>query len=296
LLDQVAKNKEKPWYIFLSFTTPHAGAVGGTHEDDVPVPRTSKGPYAKESWPKVEKDFATAVTTVDTLSGEVIAKLDSLGLEEDTIVMWSSDNGAHNEGGHKYEFFESSGPLNGFKRSLHEGGHRAAFMVRWPGKIKPGVTDQQFAFYDLLPTLADLAEIPTSAYPEDIDGYSAKPTMFGQKQKQPEFIYHEFGDPQDPVCKSIKALDCHYGQSVRMGNYTGVCLGPTPNAEYPIPDYCTKHPNGEFFLYDLTTDLGQKVDIKDKFPTITSEILRLMVDQHKPFVPVPPKAEGISVA
>eukprot|EP00047_Mylnosiga_fluctuans_P015276 m.44822 g.44822 ORF g.44822 m.44822 type:complete len:347 (+) comp5846_c0_seq1:1171-2211(+) len=118
-----------PFFLFLSVTSPHAGAVGSNVEDDVPVPRVSLGPYANRSWPKVEIDFATAITWQDQQIGAVLSALNASGFEENTIVFLASDNGAHNEGGHSYTFFNSSGYLNGFKRSLHDGGHRFAHAL-----------------------------------------------------------------------------------------------------------------------------------------------------------------------
>jgi len=120
----------KPWFLYLAYTSPHAGSVGSVGEDDVPGPRVTSGPYVDESWPAKEINFATTVTDVDTAIGAVVAAVDNSGQENSTIIFFSSDNGAHQEGGHQYQFFNSSGYLNGFKRSIHDGGHRAAFIVR----------------------------------------------------------------------------------------------------------------------------------------------------------------------
>jgi membrane-anchored protein YejM (alkaline phosphatase superfamily) len=95
----------KPFFLYLAYTTPHAGSVGSLAENDVPVPNVSKGPYASQPWPSVEKDFATAVYELDAAVGKVLSTLDKEGLANDTLVIFSSDNGAHNEGGHNYLFF-----------------------------------------------------------------------------------------------------------------------------------------------------------------------------------------------
>lgn len=97
--------KASPFFLYLAYTTPHAGAVGSLDENDVPVPNVSKGPYANETWPKVERDFATAVFELDAAVGKVLATLKAEQLEGDTLVIFASDNGAHNEGGHDYLFF-----------------------------------------------------------------------------------------------------------------------------------------------------------------------------------------------
>ena len=107
--------QDEPWFAYMSYTVPHAGDVGGTVENDIPVPRVTSGPYYYDyngTWPKVEIDFATAVWQVDALIGDIFDALDDYGLSNNTIVFFSSDNGAHNEGGHNYEYFASSGPLS----------------------------------------------------------------------------------------------------------------------------------------------------------------------------------------
>merc|ERR1711974_191098 len=101
------------------------------------------------------------------------------------------DNGAHQEGDHKYQFFNSSGHLNGYKRSIHDGGHRAPFIVRWPGVTPAGhKSQQQFAFYDFMPTAAAIAGV--KKLPAGMDGYSLLPTLRGERQAQPDFVYHDY--------------------------------------------------------------------------------------------------------
>jgi arylsulfatase A len=127
----------------------------------------------------------------------ILSELTAQGLDEDTIVIFASDNGAHSEGGHDYTFFASSGPLNGFKRSLHEGGHRSAIFVRWSGVAPAGViSEQQWAFYDFMATAADIAGVSPALVPVN-DGYSILPTLKGQTQAQPAFIYHEYCQPNE---------------------------------------------------------------------------------------------------
>lgn len=180
-------------YSARRYTSPHAGSVGSIAEDDVPGPRLSKSEYAKDTqWPLVERHFANTVTLVDTAVGEVVDAVDAAGAKEATVIFFSSDNGAHQEGGHRYQFFNSSGYLNGFKRSIHDGGHRAAFIVRWPGTVAAGVTSTHLlCFYDFLPTAAAIAGLD-AAVPPTVDGHSFLPTLLGNEQPQPAFIYHEY--------------------------------------------------------------------------------------------------------
>ena len=141
----------------------------------------------------------------------------SQGLDEDTIVFFASDNGANNEGGQNYNFFASSGPLSGFKRSLKEGGHRTPLIVTYGNKIKAGSrSDYQWTFYDFLATAADLGGVDDANIPKT-DGISMVPTLMGANQDQKEWVYHEYCSPNEN--------SQGWGQAVRIGNYTGLCIG-----------------------------------------------------------------------
>lgn len=264
------QRKSKPFYVFLSYTTPHSGAVGSNAEYDIPVPRVSSGPYwsNNSTWPRVEIDYATAVTYVDEFVGKVFATLKKQDLDENTIVFFASDNGASNEGGQNYEFFASSGPLSGFKRSLKEGGHRTPLIVRGPN-IKPGSTsDYQWTFYDFMATAADLANAKSSTIPSN-DGISMVPTLTGQGQDQKEWVYHEYCQPNEDKSG--------WGQAVRIGNYTGLCIGPQPKNESDIP-VCNKETT--FELYDLTLDLYQTNNIASSNSEMVDKMWNLMIQQH----------------
>eukprot|EP00486_Rosalina_sp_Unknown_P006568 CAMPEP_0201570198 /NCGR_PEP_ID=MMETSP0190_2-20130828/12331_1 /ASSEMBLY_ACC=CAM_ASM_000263 /TAXON_ID=37353 /ORGANISM="Rosalina sp." /LENGTH=488 /DNA_ID=CAMNT_0047993461 /DNA_START=21 /DNA_END=1487 /DNA_ORIENTATION=- len=266
------ERKTNPFYVFLSYTTPHSGAVGSNSEYDVPVPRVSTGPYWKNngSWPRVEIDYATAVTYVDDFVGEVFATLKKQGLDDDTIVFFASDNGASNEGGQNYAFFASSGPLSGFKRSLKEGGHRTPLIVRWPNKVKAGSrSDFQWTFYDFMATAADLADAQSSTIPAN-DGTSMVPTLTGQGQNQKDWVYHEYCQPNEDKQG--------WGQAVRVGNYTGLCIGNQPKNASDIP-VCDKEKT--FELYDLTTDLYQTKNIASSNSDMVDKIWNIMIQQHK---------------
>ena len=232
----------------------------------------SSGPYWQfnGTWPRVEIDYASAVTQVDAFVGQILSTIKEVGLDSKTVVFFASDNGASNEGGQNYAFFASSGPLSGFKRSLKEGGHRSALVVRWPGEIPAGtVSNHQWAFYDFMATAADLAGVTASALPDN-DGLSMVPTLMGQQQAQPPFIYHEYCQPNE--------YKSGWGQAVRVGNMTGVCVGPKPTSDTDIP-VCNAT---TFMLFDLTDDIGQTKNIAADNPATVQQIMQIMVDQHTP--------------
>ena len=147
----------QPFFLYEAFTVPHAGgwdASPGARESGAPVP--TDGQYAKHTdWPEVERDHAAVITYLDGYVGDLMKLLVELDIDEETIVFFASDNGAHLEGGHDYHFFNSTGGLLGHKRSLYEGGMRSPTMVRWPGMITPGVSDYAWAFWDFMPTVAE---------------------------------------------------------------------------------------------------------------------------------------------
>ncbi|HSF55035.1 MAG TPA: sulfatase-like hydrolase/transferase, partial [Algoriphagus sp.] len=146
---------------------------------------------AYQSQPFPHATHAAMVGRIDRFVGEVIEKLEELELAENTIVIFTSDNGAHQEGGADPDFFDSNGPFRGYKRDLYEGGIHVPLIVKWPGKIKPASESAHVsAFWDWLPTFADLIGQPQ---PEEIDGVSLLPTLLGEaKQKKHDHLYWEF--------------------------------------------------------------------------------------------------------
>ncbi|XP_011409959.1 PREDICTED: steryl-sulfatase-like [Amphimedon queenslandica] len=255
LLSDMA-NQTKPFYLFLSFTTPHAGAVGSDAETGVPGPSILPA-YQSLNWPEVEKYFASVVEMQDKHVGEVLQALDSLKLKENTVVFFASDNGAHNEGGHSYKFFESSGPLRGYKRSLHEGGVRSPLIIRWPGVTEPNkISNQQWGFWDFLQTAADIANVDPSLLPTNLDGYSLVPTLQGKQQDQPKYNYHEYCHPNED--------HKGYGQAVRFDNWKAVRYDEKEAVE----------------LYDLSNDLGEETDVSSKYPSIVKKAVSYIEEAH----------------
>lgn len=251
-----------PWYLYLSYTAPHAGSIGSNGEGQPPVPRISSGPYESRA-EELGKEigYASAVTEIDRQLGLVFDALESSDLAGNTVVFFASDNGASNEGNHGYEFFSSSGPLNGFKRSLHEGGHRSPLIVRWPGQIAAGSNSkQQFAFYDFMATAIELAGgNPVADLPANqTDGDSLVPTLLGKPQAQKAFIYHEYCAPNE--------AHSGWGQALRVGNWSAVCVGPKPTNGWPV---CN---NDTIMIYDLSTDVGQKNNVAKSNPAIVASM------------------------
>ncbi len=236
----VEKHRDQPFFLYLAYTIPHANNERGKIEGNgMEVP--SDAPYTDKPWPQVEKNHAAMITRLDTYVGQVFAKLKQLGLDDRTIVFFSSDNGPHKEGGANPAFFHSSGPLRGYKRAMYEGGIRIPMIVRWPGKVKAGVvSDQVWAFWDFLPTAAELAGAKA---PADIDGISVVPTLLGKgDQKQHEFLYWEFHEGGSK-------------QAVRMGDWKAV-----------------RAVGGKLELYDLKHDVSETRNVAAQHPDMVARI------------------------
>ena len=256
-LEFVRNSKDQPFFLYLALTIPHANDEAGRFlGDGMEVP--DYGPYAAENWPTTEKGFAAMVTRMDRDIGRLMALLKELSLDENTIVMFSSDNGPHREGGHDPEFFGSRGGLRGIKRDLYEGGIRVPTIARWPGKIRPGkISSQIWAFWDLLPTAAELAGAKS---PAGIDGISMLPAMLGKPQKDHEYLYWEF-------------FERGFDQAVRKGNWKAVRHGL----------------DGPIELYNLEDDLAEARNIASDHEEVVrqmQEILRTARSESKEF-PIP---------
>ncbi len=233
----VEENRDKPFFLYFAITIPHANNEAGKEGMEVP----DLGEYADKDWPAPEKGKAAMIARMDRDIGVLLAKLKQLGIDNRTVVFFTSDNGPHREGGVDPSFFRSSGGLRGIKRDLYEGGIRVPMIVRWPEKIKPGVSDQVWAFWDFLPTAAELAG---AAAPAAIDGISVVPALLGQAdQKQHEFLYWEFHEGASK-------------QAVRMGDWKGARLSP----ESPLE------------LYDLKVDPAEKKNVASAHPELVAKI------------------------
>jgi arylsulfatase A-like enzyme len=227
------KHKAGPFFLYLAYTIPHANNEAGKQGMEVP----SDAPYSDKDWPQPQKNHAAMITRLDRDVGQLLKHLKELDIDRDTIVFFSSDNGPHKEGGADPAFFQSSGPLRGYKRDLTEGGIRVPMLARWPGHIEAGrVSDQVWAFWDVLPTAAELVGAKA---PKDIDGISMVPALLGAKaagrpQESHKFLYWEFHERG-------------FEQAVRHGDWKYI---RRPYAKDSPPE-----------LYKLKDDLGETKNV-----------------------------------
>jgi arylsulfatase A-like enzyme len=236
----IREHKDRPFFLYYSVPVPHANS--GVRKEGMEVP--SDEPYSNESWPQREKNKAAMITRMDGHVGQIVEQLKQLGLDDKTLIVFTSDNGPHKEGGADPSFHKASGPLRGIKRDLYEGGIRVPMIVRWPGKVKAGTTSSMpCAFWDFLPTVAEAAGAEA---PKNLDGVSILPTLLGRPQQQQrahEFLYWEFHERG-------------FEQAVRAGDWKAVRHGPDQPLE----------------LYDLESDIGETTNVAAKHPDVVKKI------------------------
>ena len=258
-LEFVRRHRDHSFLLHVHWTIPHANNEGGrVTGDGMEVP--DFGIYADQEWPNPEKGFAAMISRMDADVGRIMELLKELKIDEKTLVLFTSDNGPHNEGGHSHEFFNSNGDLNGFKRSMHDGGIRVPLIARWPGRTQAGtVSNHPSAFYDFLPTACELAGIDP---PKGIDGLSYLPTLLGrqERQKKHEYLYWASQEGATSV-------------GVRYGNWKLVEYR-SPNPSSPTQQETDR--KRDWRLYDLTRDVGEQNDLADEHPDIVAGILGLL--------------------
>ena len=265
-LDQ--QDDKQPFFGILTYTLPHAELV--QPEDSILNEYKAKFNPDKEfkgsegsrynAITHTHAQFAGMITRLDYYVGEVLKKLKEKGLDENTLVIFSSDNGPHEEGGADPTFFGRDGKLRGLKRQCHEGGIRIPFIARWPGHIPAGkVNDHICAFYDLMPTFCEVIGIKDyekkyrnkEKEVDYFDGISFAPTLLGKKkQKKHDFLYWEF-DETDQI-------------AVRMDDWKMVVKKGTP------------------FLYNLKTDIHEDTDIALQHPDVVEKMKAIIFEQHTP--------------
>ena len=259
---------KQPFYGFFTYTLPHAELA---QPNDSILKGYKKHFFRDKTWGGSEgsrynavehthAEFAGMITRLDSYVGEVLRKLKEKGLDDNTIVIFSSDNGPHEEGGADPEFFGRDGKLRGLKRQCHEGGIRIPFIVRWPGRVSAGmVNDHQLAFYDVMPTFCEL--MGDKAFPKKyinkkikndcFDGISFASTLLGDdgKQQKHDFLYWEFHET-DQI-------------GVRMGDWKMVVKKGTP------------------FLYNLATDIHEDHNIAAAHPDIVKQMKEIIKREHR---------------
>jgi arylsulfatase A-like enzyme len=227
----------QPFFLYLAFTIPHANNEAKGKGMEVP----DLGEFANKDWPDQEKAKAAMITRMDRDIGRVMALLKKLGIDDNTLIFFTSDNGPHREGGADPDFFDSNGTLRGIKRDLYEGGIRVPMIARWPKRIKAGTkSDQVWAHWDILPTIASIAGVKP---PADIDGISMFNALLGRRQRNHRFLYWEFHERG-------------FAQAVRMGPWKAV----------------RKSPDSMLELYNLKYDLGEQRDVAVKYPHVVKKI------------------------
>lgn len=194
-LSFIRASRDKPFFLYYATPVPHAAIQVPQDSLDQYADAFPETPYLGHKGylphPTPRAGYAAMVSRMDRDIGSILRLLDELGLAENTIVVFSSDNGPTFNGGTDSAFFESADGLRGLKTKLYEGGIRVPLIVRWPGHVEPGlVSDHVSAFWDILPTVCDVASI---APPEDIDGISLVPTLLGRpaEQKAHAYLYWE---------------------------------------------------------------------------------------------------------
>jgi len=242
----IRENAARPFFLQAHYTIPHTNNEGGRATGDgQEVP--DYGIYSKQDWPNPEKGYAAMITRLDSDIGKLMALLKELALDENTILFFTSDNGPHQEGGHKMEYFNSNGELRGYKRDLYDGGIRVPMIARWPGRIAAGSsTAHPSAFWDFLPTACELAEIEP---PKDIDGISYLPSLIGGSQKKHVYLFWRAGQKF----------------AVRQGKWKAVRINN----------------NSAIELYDLSADLGEQKNLAEEHPDLVTMFEALIVKHNQ---------------
>ncbi|HEV9038207.1 MAG TPA: arylsulfatase [Puia sp.] len=270
------ENHDRPFFLYLAYTLPHA-ALQVPHDSvyrhyvaqfgespRAPGAADKRSDYTFEPYPHAA--FAAMVSRLDRYVGDILREVKELGIGGKTLILFTSDNGPHREGGGDPAFFDGSGPFRGIKRDLYEGGIREPFIALWPGTIRSGsVCNRPAAFWDLFPTFEETAGLPASKH---IDGYSILPLLKGMDRlaRQHDYFYWEFHENGGR-------------QAVRWGNWKGVRLGVNTDPDPPIE------------LYDLSKDPGEKENIAAQHPDIVRHIKTIMLGAHLQNKDWPPTAD-----
>ena len=269
-LQFIEENKDRPFFAYVPSIIPHAELVApeevlnrfrGKYLPEKVYKGIDEGPKYKiggyGSQTESHAAFAAMVSILDEQVGEIVQKVNDLGIADNTIIIFTSDNGPHLEGGADPDYFDSNGLLKGYKRDLYEGGIRVPMMVKWPNKIKPGtVTGHVSAFWDVFPTLAEIAGVKETS---GLDGISLLPTLLGNstEQKEHEYLYWEFHEKGGR-------------QAVRMGDWKAV--------KYNV----LQNPDARIELYDLSQDTGEANNVAADFPEVVAEMESILERARTP--------------
>ena len=266
----IRKNKDQPFFCYYAAIQPHADIVAPERYME-----KHRGKYGKEkphrrghyrAQPEPRAAFAGMVNVLDDYVGDIVAELEKLGIADNTLIIFTSDNGPHTEGGHDPAYFDSNGNQRGVKRDLYEGGTHVPMIASWPAAIEPGLTsDHISAFWDFLPTMAELTG---QELPNKTDGVSILPTLLGQpNQPVHNYLYWEF-----PAKKGRIAI--------RKGKWKAVRYKASIN------------PNSPLELYDLSVDPGEENNVAALQPETVSMMRNLLIDVRTP--PTNPKFDYLT--
>ena len=247
----IRDSHREPFFLFHSLNTPHANNEAGSKGMEV----SDLGEFSDKDWPAPEKGFAAMIRNIDRDAGRILDLLKELKIEKDTLVVFSSDNGPHQEGGHRADFFDSNGPLRGTKRDLTEGGIRVPTIAWWPGTIDPGaVDDAHWYFGDLMATCAELAGVEP---PANIDSDS--------------FVAPLRGEPRE---KRWARKSLMYWEFYERGSAQAVRFGKWKAIRKPMF-------TGKIELYDMSNDPGEKNDCSRRRPDLARQAAGLMDRAHE---------------
>lgn len=253
------QSPSQPFAAFLTYTLPHAelcqpeDSILNHYKEkfDEDFDWEGRKGARYNSTKNVHAQFAAMISRLDRYVGEIGALLKEKGLDENTILVFTSDNGPHEEGGADPKFFGRDGKLRGIKRQCYEGGIRIPFIVRWPGVVEEGTeSDRQIAFYDIMPTLCDILEVDMLACDnhDGADGISFLPTLYGEQQPQRDYLYWEFHET-DQI-------------AVRKDDWKLIVV------------------KGEPRLYNLKEDIGETTDLAAQNPAKVAELIEIIKEQH----------------
>lgn len=251
-LNFIESNQEHPFFLYLPFTIPHDN---GEQLESMKFEVPRQGIYAeKSSWTKNDKDYAAMISYMDVGLGDIYRRLKNLGVLNNTLLIFTSDNGPL-KNHPTTEFFNSNGDMRGAKRDVYEGGIRVPMIAHWPGVVKGGrVSDHISAAWDLMPTFCEMAGV---AAPENTDGISLVPELKGEEQPEHPFLYWEYYTKGG-------------NQAVRMGDWKGVRMDGGANESAPIE------------LYNLSKDIGESNDVAANNANVVAQIAKIMKSEHTP--------------
>ncbi|WP_017446745.1 arylsulfatase [Gayadomonas joobiniege] len=260
-LKYVKENKDKPFFLYLAYAGPHAALQAPEDEidkynfEETPYTGETDGNYLPQRRPRAAR--AAMISHIDEGVGRLNKLLEDLDIDENTLVIFTSDNGPSFEGGADLEFFDSNGKFRGYKRDLYEGGIRMPTIARWPGQTPEGkITDHVSAFWDVLPTLADLTNTELT---KKTDGISFLPTLLGKgEQKQHDSLYWEFHHWNGDHAQALRIKDDKNGdwKAVRVYN-------PKNRQNPPIE------------LYNLKRDPGEQNNVASQYPEMVKKAEKL---------------------